>query len=88
MMLAWDSQYYGDPLRGLRRVTFGDPLSPNILNMVVDAIIQHWVILVAGEEAGPYGFGLDIKWLAMFSMQMMGYCLPRDWPASRQMWAY
>ena len=24
------------------------------------------MIVVAGEEAGPYGFGWDIKWLAMF----------------------
>ena len=54
------------PLRGLRRVTHRDPLSPNILNMVVDAIIKHWVIVVAGEEASPYGFRCDIKWLAMF----------------------
>ena len=61
MMVAWESQYYGDPLRGLLRVAHGDPLSPNILNIVADAIIQHWVIVVAGDEAGPYGFGCDIK---------------------------
>ena len=32
--------------------------------MVVDAVIRHWVMLVAGEEAGPDNFRQEFQWLA------------------------
>ena len=35
-------------------MTQGDPLSPNILNVVVDAVVCHWVML-AVEEAEKRG---------------------------------
>ena len=29
-------------------------------------MICHWVTLVAGEEAGPDGFGPAVQWMATF----------------------
>ena len=34
--------------------------------MVVDAVICHWVTLVAGEEAEPDVFGWAVQWLLAF----------------------
>ena len=33
--------------------------------MVVDSVIRHWVIVVAGEEEEPEGFGRVVQWLAV-----------------------
>ena len=41
--------YYGAPLRGERGVTKGEPLSPTIFNVVVDAVICHWESLLVAE---------------------------------------
>ena len=35
-----------------------------LFNVVVDAVIWHWVILVAGEEAVSEEFGQAVKWPA------------------------
>ena len=58
--------YYGTPFKVHRGITQGDPLYPTIFNMVVDAVIQHWVILMTEEEAGLDVFGWAIQWLAAF----------------------
>ena len=50
--MVWLGQYYGPPFQGLCGVTQGDPLSPTILKMVMDDVIQHWVELVAGGGGG------------------------------------
>ena len=44
-------------------VTQGDPLSPTIFNVVVDAVIKHWVKVVGGwqEGAGQEGLGMSIQ---------------------------
>ena len=42
------SRYYGSELQGFQGVTQGDPLSPTILNVVVDAVVRHWIYLVTG----------------------------------------
>ena len=46
-------KYYGSPFKGYRGVTQGYPLSPTIFDMLKDAVIRHWVILVEGEEVEP-----------------------------------
>ena len=46
-MVAWSGGYYVAPFRGEIGVTQGDPLLPTILKMVVDAVVCHWVSLVA-----------------------------------------
>ena len=54
-MVARDIGYHRHPLKGYRGVTQGYPLSPTIFNVVVDAVIFHWVTEVAREEVGPDG---------------------------------
>ena len=41
----------GRPLRGLGGVTQGDPLSPTIFNVVVDAVVRHWINGLVAETA-------------------------------------
>ena len=38
----------------------GNPLSPNIFNMVVDAKIRNWGMVVAGKEVGTEDFGREV----------------------------
>ena len=42
-MVARAGGYYGMAFGGERGVTQGDPLSPTIFNVVVDAVVWHWV---------------------------------------------
>ena len=53
-MVARAGGYYGTAFRGERGVTQGDPLSPTIFNVVVDAVVWHWVQGVV-EEAEAQG---------------------------------
>ena len=52
-------------LKDYQGVIQRDPIPPTIFNMFVDAVIWHWVMLVAGEEAGPEGFGQEVQWIAV-----------------------
>ena len=49
--------YYGAAFKGDQGVMPGDPLSPSIFNVVVDAVLRHWVaVMVEGaEEWGKRG---------------------------------
>ena len=53
-MVARAGGYYGTGFKGERVVTQGDPLSPTIFNVVVDAMVRHWATL-AVEEAETQG---------------------------------
>ena len=48
---------FGTGFKGERGVTQGDPLSPTILNLVVNAVVRHWVTLevVEAEMWGEQG---------------------------------
>ena len=41
--------YYGKGFKGGGGVTQGDPLSPTIFNVVVDAVVRHWLTIAVTE---------------------------------------
>ena len=47
-------------------MTQGKPLLPTIFNVVVDAVICHWVMVMTPIEAGMGGLGLTIIDLAAY----------------------
>ena len=53
-MVARAGSYYGEGFKGERGVTQGDPLSPTIFNLVVDAVVHHW-LQIAIQEAERRG---------------------------------
>ena len=65
-MVARTGRYYSTALRGFRRVTQGYLLSPTIFNVVVDAVVCNWVLMVVVDV------GLQIKapkkWYQMTSI--------------------
>ena len=56
-MVAWAGGYYRKGFGGERGLTKGDPLSPTIFNVVVDAVVRHWVhrIMEEAEARGETG---------------------------------
>ena len=58
--------YYGHPFKGYRGVTQGDPLYSTIFNLVVDAVICHWVMVVSVTESGVEGIGALIQDLTSY----------------------
>ena len=65
-MVARASGYFGLPFKGYCGVTQGDPLSPTLSNVVVGAIIRHWVTVVAATKKGVEGLDLLIRDLAAY----------------------
>ena len=59
-MVTKSGGYFGRPFKGYQGVTQGDTPSPTIFNVVVDAVIHHWVTVVTPSEAGMGGLGLTI----------------------------
>ena len=53
-MVARAGGYYGTAFGGERGVTQSDPLSPTIFNVLVDAVVRHWLNGVV-EEAEARG---------------------------------
>ena len=49
--------YFRRPFKAYWCVTKGEPLSPTIFNVVVDAVICHWVTVVTPSEASMGGLG-------------------------------
>ena len=48
-MVARAVSYYGKGFKGWGGVTQGDPLSPTIFNVVVDAVVRHWLTSAVKE---------------------------------------
>ena len=67
-MVERDGSYFWGPFKGQCGVTQGDPLSPKIFNVLVDAALWHWVTVVKSTEEtsdpSTYGFRRDIQRLA------------------------
>ena len=49
-MAARVGGYYGAAFKGERGVTQGDPLSPTLFNLVVDAVVRHWLDGLQAEK--------------------------------------
>ena len=58
--------YYGAAFKDFWGVTQGYPPPPNNFNMVVDAVVRHWISLVAGGEGGKDGWGKEVQTCAAF----------------------
>ena len=58
-MAARAGGYYRAAFKGTRGVTQGDLLYPTIFNVVVDAVVRHWLegLQAAKEEKGAKGRG-------------------------------
>ena len=41
--------YFGAPFKGQHGVTQVDPLSPVIFNVLVYAVLRHWVTIIDGN---------------------------------------
>ena len=56
-MVARAGGYYGEAFKGARGVTQVDPLSRTIFNVVVDAVVRHWIdgLVSDTEEKGETG---------------------------------
>jgi hypothetical protein len=60
-IVAKASGYHGDPFGATRGVTQGDPVSPTIFNIVVDAVVRCWLSQVCGADAALSGLGYEVK---------------------------
>ena len=58
--------YFGLPFKGYHSMTQGDLLSPMLFNVVVYAIIRHWVTFVEPTVDVLEGLGLSIRELAAY----------------------
>ena len=56
-MVARFGRYYRTTFEGAHGVTKGYPISPTIFNVVVDAVVRHWVTVIVedAEERGECG---------------------------------
>ena len=61
-MVARAGGYYGTAFKGEQGVTQGDPLSTTIFNVVVDAVVRHWLTgVIATMEFDSFGTKLTDK---------------------------
>ena len=58
--------YCGAEFQGFWGITHGDTLPPTILNMVVDAVVCHWILLVVGGAGEHGGWGREVLHCAIF----------------------
>ena len=65
-MVATAGRYFGILFKGYRGVTQGKPLSITLFSVVVDAIIHHWVTVVAPTKDGMEVLGLSIRYLSAY----------------------
>ena len=59
-MVARAGGHYSETSRGFWGVTQGDPLSPTIFNVVVDAVVCNWIFLKVGGAGGTDRWGREV----------------------------
>ena len=65
-MASKSGRYFRHLLKGYQGVAQGNPLSPTIVNVVVDSVSCHWVAVVTSSEAGTGVLGMMIIDLATY----------------------
>eukprot|EP00978_Attheya_sp_CCMP212_P016906 scaffold44614_cov73-Attheya_sp.AAC.3 len=60
-IVAKASGYHGESFSATQGVTQGDPVSPTIFNIMVDAVVRYWLSLVCGENVAANGLGYEVK---------------------------
>ena len=60
-MVGKSGGYHGTILKIFHGSKQGYPLLTKILNIVMDAVMHHYVTVVVEEEAGPEGLGQLIQ---------------------------
>ena len=58
-MVAHSVGYYGTVLQRFQGVTQGYPLSPNIFNVVVNAVVRYWITVLVERAGGQDGRGWE-----------------------------
>ena len=59
-MVARAGGYHSSPFKWQWGVTQGALLLPTLLNVVLDVVVQYWLLLVGIEDVGLEGWGRDI----------------------------
>jgi hypothetical protein len=59
-IVAKASGYHGDPFEATRGVTQGDPMSPTIFNIVVDAVVRQWLSQVCNDAVAMNGLDYEV----------------------------
>ena len=65
-MVAKSGGYFEPLFQEYHGVTQGNPLYPTVFNVVLDAVIRKWVMVVAMTEEGTEGIGEKIQDLEAF----------------------
>ena len=58
--------YFGLPFKGYNSVTQGYHIFPTLSNLIIGAVIFHWVKMAAKTEEGTKGLGMLIQDLAAY----------------------
>ena len=56
-MVTKSGKYYGRPFRMGRGVTWGDPVLPTLLNIIVDSVVRATLQEICGPQEAHHGFG-------------------------------
>ena len=64
---------YGESFQGLRGITQGYPLFPNIFNVVVDEVVRNWFLMVLHRRYGWVGEGCASLCRLLLSVQRPGH---------------
>ena len=82
-MVARAGSYYRDAFKGARGVTQSNPLSPTIFNVVVDAVVRHWLEILVAETAEKGETGREGRHQSAVSTPTTGWSSHRTPPGSR-----
>ena len=61
LMVLCIGGYYGTEFQGFWGVTYGYPLSPTIINVVVDSVVRHWLLVMADQVGGQDGHRWEVQ---------------------------